>query len=197
MKDQNTSERSIVIVGSGGCGKTCMLHRLINNQFLEKYIPTVFEDSIWQCRLSQLKLKDTAGQEEYEQLIGLSITGSDAIIFCYAVNLPKSFTDIKNKFLHIALENGSPDLKIFLVATKTDLRDGAAITKEDGHRLAKEINAVAFYECSAKTGENVEHVFEAVGAHLQIENSKTGWAQSFMNFLGCSSCFKDSEVEPN
>ena len=50
---------------------------------------------------------------------------------------------------------------IFLVGTKTELRGGAeekGISPKEGIKLAKEINAVAYLECS--TQENVHSVIQ-------------------------------------
>ena len=60
---------------------------------------------------------------------------------------------------------------IFLVGTKTELRGGAeekGISLKEGIKLAKEINAVAYLECS--TQENVHsviQVFKDVAKYVQ------------------------------
>ena len=65
--------------------------------------------------------------------------------------------------------NDGPD--IFLVGTKTELRGGAeekGISLKEGIKLAKEINAVAYLECS--TQENVHsviQVFKDVAKYVQ------------------------------
>ena len=59
---------------------------------------------------------------------------------------------------------------IFLVGTKTDMRDAnladsvdvlcSPISRADGEALAKEIGAKAFIETSAKTGSNLQELFQ-------------------------------------
>ena len=38
--------KKLVIVGDGACGKTCLLTVFKKNEFLETYIPTVFESDV-------------------------------------------------------------------------------------------------------------------------------------------------------
>jgi len=38
--------KKLVIVGDGACGKTCLLIVFKKNEFLEAYIPTVFESYV-------------------------------------------------------------------------------------------------------------------------------------------------------
>ena len=57
----------IVILGGGGVGKSCITFRFVNNQFLEKYDPTI-EDAyrkdfvVPDCEPCVLEILDTAGQ---------------------------------------------------------------------------------------------------------------------------------------
>ena len=38
--------KKLVIVGDGGCGKTCLLTVFSKDQFPEVYVPTVFENEV-------------------------------------------------------------------------------------------------------------------------------------------------------
>jgi len=78
-----------------------------------------------------------------------------------------------------------PDVPQILVGTKTDLRTDPTmlerlaaqgqhpISKEQGEILAKQIKAVKYLECSAKTTENLKTVFdEAVKCVLFSKKKK-------------------------
>ena len=57
----------IVILGGGGVGKSCITFRLVHNQFLERYDPTI-EDSYRKDNfkvddeICPIEILDTAGQ---------------------------------------------------------------------------------------------------------------------------------------
>lgn len=70
MAGANPGQRrhhQIVILGGGGVGKSCLTFRLVHNQFLERYDPTI-EDSYRKDNfkvddeISPIEILDTAGQ---------------------------------------------------------------------------------------------------------------------------------------
>lgn len=52
--------------------------------------------------------------------------------------------------------------KFVLIGNKIDLEEMRKVSTEQGMELAKEIGAVAFIETSAKTGENVNEMFNKI-----------------------------------
>merc|ERR1712110_1314481 len=172
----------VVIVGDGCVGKTCLLHRFKNDKFYKDYVPTVFDTYAAKIHITDtqhvtLELWDTAGQEQYEKLRPLSYANADIIILTYSIDNLTSFENIKQLWLpelHTFFPNGLP--KLILVGNKSDLHSGVAggrrcsfkkgdlVLKEEGQRLAEEIEADGFFECSAKIGDNVQKVFHASGA---------------------------------
>ncbi|KAJ3199118.1 GTP-binding protein Rho1 [Entophlyctis luteolus] len=176
--DQPGPRKKLVVVGDGACGKTCLLVVFSTNKFPETYIPTVFAnyvaDLVVDGTRMQLSLWDTAGQEDYDRLRPLSYPDSHVVLICYAVDSPVSLANIKEKWISEVLHycRGVP---IVLVACKADLRHDPQIiqalamenerpvTYEEGKRVAQQIGAVGFVECSARTGQGVKEVFEQAG----------------------------------
>ncbi|TFY82134.1 hypothetical protein EWM64_g1878 [Hericium alpestre] len=144
-------KKKLVVVGDGGCGKTCLLIVYAENRFPEAYIPTVFENYVTQVpfdgKLIELALWDTAGQEEYDRLRPLSYPESDVILIVFSVDFPVSLANVQDKvratFISVDVQTrffvnqwypevahfceGTP---LILVGTKTDLR------RDDQTRLA-------------------------------------------------------------
>ena len=56
------------------------------------------------------------------------------------------------------MKNADPNIVIGLVGNKLDLNDQRKISKEEASKFAEE-NGLLYFECSAKTGENVRTVF--------------------------------------
>ena len=111
--------KKLVIVGDGGCGKTCLLIVFSKDQFPDIYVPTVFENYVadfevegkqvsWErykrfwckyCKLQvELALWDTAGQEDYDRLRPLSYPDTDVVLLCFGLNAPDSLVNITEKW---------------------------------------------------------------------------------------------------
>ncbi|KAL7912707.1 putative Rho GTPase Rho4 [Trichoderma velutinum] len=154
-----TYSKKIVVVGDGGCGKTCLLISYSQGYFPEKYVPTVFENYITYPthpptgKTVELALWDTAGQEEYDRLRPLSYPETD-LIFWYP------------EVLHFC-----PYTPLILVGLKSDLRHKKScidmlktqgltpVTAEQGMAVAKKMGA-HYMECSSKEMRGVDEIFE-------------------------------------
>ncbi|WFD36992.1 RHO4 protein [Malassezia cuniculi] len=169
-------KKKLVVVGDGGCGKTCLLIVYSQNRFPEEYVPTVFENYVpiveFDGQLVEFALWDTAGQEEYDRLRPLSYPESDVVLLCFAVDYPASLANIQDKWVP-EVTHFCEGVPFLLVGLKTDLRDDPAvitqlaaqgikpITYEQGAQMAAEIGARRYVECSARLGRGVQEVFDA------------------------------------
>ncbi|EJU05585.1 hypothetical protein DACRYDRAFT_113661 [Dacryopinax primogenitus] len=176
-------KKKLVVVGDGGCGKTCLLIVYAENRFPEAYVPTVFENYVttvpYEGKTVELALWDTAGQEEYDRLRPLSYPESDVILIVFAVDFPVSLANVQDKWYPEVAHFCETTPKI-LVGTKIDLRQDdhtrrmlaaqgqVPVTPDQGAGVAREIGA-KYVECSAKTGQGVREVF-----NLALKESMRG-----------------------
>ncbi|KAI0217931.1 cell division cycle 42 [Lamellibrachia satsuma] len=148
-----------------------------------KYVPTVFDNYAVTVMIGgepyTLGLFDTAGQEDYDRLRPLSYPQTDVFLVCFSVVSPSSFENVKEKWVP-EITHHCQKTPFLLVGTQVDLRDDPAtleklsknrqkpISLEQGEKLAKELRAVKFVECSALTQKGLKNVFdEAILAALE------------------------------
>ncbi|KJZ75068.1 GTP-binding protein rhoC [Hirsutella minnesotensis 3608] len=171
-----TYSKKIVVVGDGGCGKTCLLISYSQGYFPEKYVPTVFENYITfpthppTGKTVELALWDTAGQEEYDRLRPLSYPETDLIFVCFAIDCPNSLDNVLDKWYPEVL-HFCPYTPLILVALKSDLRYKKScidmlktqgltpVTTEQGMAVAEKMGA-QYMECSSKEMRGVDEIFE-------------------------------------
>ncbi|CAR24110.1 Cell division control protein 42 [Lachancea thermotolerans] len=180
-----------VVVGDGAVGKTCLLISYTTNQFPADYVPTVFDNYAVTVMIGDepytLGLFDTAGQEDYDRLRPLSYPSTDVFLVCFSVISPPSFENVKEKWFP-EVHHHCPGVPCLIVGTQIDLRDDKVIIEklqrqrlrpisaEQGERLARELRAIKYVECSALTQRGLKNVFdEAIVAALEppvIKKSK-------------------------
>ncbi|KAJ7695805.1 small GTPase-binding protein [Mycena rosella] len=167
--------RKLVIVGDGACGKTCLLIVFSKGTFPEVYVPTVFENYVADIAVDgkrvELALWDTAGQEDYDRLRPLSYPDSHVILVCFAIDSPDSLDNVQEKWVS-EVRHFCWGLPIILVGCKKDLRrdprvieelrktSQGPVTPEEGAAVAQKIGAHRYLECSARSGEGVQEVFQ-------------------------------------
>ena len=120
-----------------------------------------------------LGLFDTAGQEDYDRLRPLSYPQTDVFLVCFSVTSPASFENVKEKWFP-EVHHHCPGVPCLIVGTQIDLRDDPQVleklarqkqrpvTPEQGERLARELGAVKYVECSALTQKGLKNVFDEV-----------------------------------
>ncbi|KAF2135936.1 uncharacterized protein K452DRAFT_292830 [Aplosporella prunicola CBS 121167] len=188
--DAQVMRRKLVIIGDGACGKTSLLSVFTLGYFPTRYVPTVFENYVTDCRVDgksvQLALWDTAGQEDYERLRPLAYSKAHVILIGYSVDSPDSLENVKHKWAEEAQER-CPDVPIILVGLKKDLRDDPLAQEEmrkkslkfttpkAGNDMKEAIGARKYLECSSLTGDGVDDVFEAAtrAALLSVDKSES------------------------
>lgn len=126
-----------------------------------------------------LGLFDTAGQEDYDRLRPLSYPQTDVFLVCFSVTSPASFENVKEKWFP-EVHHHCPGVPCLIVGTQIDLRDDPQVleklarqkqrpvTSEQGERLARELGAVKYVECSALTQKGLKNVFDEVRAVVRL-----------------------------
>lgn len=102
-------------------------------------------------------------------------------LVCFSVTSPASFENVREKWFP-EVHHHCPGVPCLIVGTQVDLRDDPSVReklakqkmqpvrKEDGERMAKELGAVKYVECSALTQYKLKDVFDEVS-----DSGLRGW----------------------
>ena len=114
-----------------------------------------------------LTVYDCSSKEEHLGIRSFAYQDTDVCILCYSVADRNSFENVKSKWSEEIRSLMGHKLPIVLVATQTDLRnsisldDDIPISMDEGQKLANEIQANIFLECTSKCPDLVLKVFES------------------------------------
>ncbi|KAG8817485.1 hypothetical protein FRC17_011213 [Serendipita sp. 399] len=139
----------------------------------------------------ELVLTDTtSGQSQHDEARIRSYSNADAVIICFSIDRPESLRNVQDKWIPEILYF-CQNIPIVVVGCKKDKRDDATayeklqklstalMTPEDGQKIANQIGAKAYLECSSATNDGVEAVFKhAAKATLVVRGRTDGWLGS-------------------
>jgi len=173
-------EYKLVVLGSGGVGKSCFTIQLISGTFVETYDPTLEDSYRKQMTVDEeeaiLNIYDTAGQEDFSAVRDQYIRIGEGFICMYSITNEASFKEVSNlrdKICSITEEESHP---VVLVGNKCDLDSDRQVKKESGEALAKQFGW-RFLEGSAKAKINVTETFMEVVRAIRVHRQGKGEAE--------------------
>ncbi|KAF8470601.1 ras family-domain-containing protein [Kalaharituber pfeilii] len=179
-----SSSVKLVLLGEAAVGKSSLVLRFVNNDFQENKEPTIGAAFLTQkCNLPSRTIKfeiwDTAGQERFASLAPMYYRNAQSALVVYDLTKPTSLTKAKHWVAELQRQ-ASPGIVIALVGNKLDLaipreeggNGGRAVSTEEAKAYAEE-EGLLFFETSAKTGEGVRDVFEAIAGAIPESTLKS------------------------
>lgn len=160
---QHDALYKIIIIGDTGVGKSCVLKRLVENDFKEEHDVTVgveFGSFLVRVEDKVLKLQiwDTAGQESFRSITKIFYRGAHAAIVGYTITKRDTFENLHD-WLHEVRASCSTEVLPILIGNKSDLETHREVSFEEGLRFQKDQKLLYFAETSAKSGDNVDKLF--------------------------------------
>jgi small GTP-binding protein len=155
----------VVLIGAAHTGKTSIANRLVYGEFSSHTMPSTqpayFQKQItYQDEDYALEIWDTAGQEQYHSLSSMFYRDADAGIIVFDLTDQASFVRCKDWVSELRTARGD-SITIVVAGNKHDLTAGRQVTLDALGSLSHQIGAEVF-ETSAKTGENIEFMFNSL-----------------------------------
>lgn len=152
----------VIMVGSGGVGKSALTLQFMYDEFVENYEPTKADSYrkkiLLDCKEVQVDILDTAGQEDYAAIRDNYFRSGEGFLCVFSITELESLTaahELREQILRVKNDENIPFL---LVGNKADLSDRRVVSEEMGREQAEQWN-VRYVETSAKTRHNVNDAF--------------------------------------
>ncbi|XP_032007018.1 ras-related protein Rap-2a isoform X1 [Hylobates moloch] len=183
-------EYKVVVLGSGGVGKSALTVQFVTGTFIEKYDPTIEDFYRKEIEVdsspSVLEILDTAGTEQFASMRDLYIKNGQGFILVYSLVNQQSFQDIKpmrDQIIRVKRRYGLLEktvifedhhfiisfyfvclyekVPVILVGNKVDLESEREVSSNEGRALAEEWGC-PFMETSAKSKTMVDELFAEI-----------------------------------
>ena len=162
-------KKKIIFIGDASTGKTSIINRIHSNFYDENIEATIGVDFVsknirFHGQSIKLQLWDTCGLEKYKGLIPSYIRNSLLVFAVYDISRKYSFVNVQNWINFVkSIEN----TKIVLCGNKSDLSSHREVEAKEGQEMAEK-EGIKFFECSAKTNDNIKYMFFSSIAELSI-----------------------------
>jgi small GTP-binding protein len=154
----------VILTGSFGVGKTSLFQKFIFNEFSEKYLTTIGvrvqkkEIKVEDQDLSIL-LWDIAGEISQDKVPHAYLLGTSGVIYVFDLSRPMTYKNLESDIAY--LKEKIKGVKIKIVGNKADL-----VTEEQIQEISEQLAIPFDITTSAKTGENVEELFQMLGRDM-------------------------------
>lgn len=156
------SLHKVIMVGSGGVGKSALTLQFMYDEFVEDYEPTKADSYRKKVVLDgeevQIDILDTAGQEDYAAIRDNYFRSGEGFLCVFSITEEDSFQATQEFREQILRVKGDGNIPFILVGNKADLSNSRQVQLTTATNKAAEWE-VPYVETSAKTRENVDKVF--------------------------------------
>ena len=122
---QNNDETfKLIIIGDTGVGKSCLLARVMDNDFkLEHQVTIGVEFGSFVIKVDnkivKLQIWDTAGQESFRSITRIFYRGANCVFLCYDITRKETFTNVQEWLMEIK-QHAAADVVVYLIGNRVD-----------------------------------------------------------------------------
>lgn len=156
--------KKVIITGSFGVGKTSLFNRFLYSKFDEKYLTTIgvkVDKKVIEVDGQELNLLlwDVAGEISQDKVPHSYFLGTSGVIYVFDLTRPITAKNLEADLKY--LRKISPGISIKVIGNKKD-----AVSEEEILDFTEKTNVKYDFLTSAKTGENIEDLFNSLGKDL-------------------------------
>lgn len=174
----------VCLIGEGAVGKTSLIRRFVHDDFDDRYLQTLGTkvskkeleiplESEGAVIKVDMTIWDIMGQKGFRELLkDAYFYGAKGIIAVCDVTRRSTLEELDDWIEGVYSVSGK--IPIRFMANKSDLEEELAMNEKDLKQAAKAYDS-PYYFTSAKTGRNVERVFQELAHQIGIDKaSKKG-----------------------
>ncbi|MFW9828441.1 MAG: Rab family GTPase [Candidatus Thorarchaeota archaeon] len=153
------------VFGDSGVGKTSLVDRYLTKQFhddIRSTLGATINIKTLKIRDGKVTLQiwDFGGEEKFRFIFPAYAQGASGGICMFDLTNRDSLRNISNWLL--IFRRATKDTPTILVGSKLDLLKERVVTKQDAYNLITLHRFDKYIECSSKTGENVQLIFQSI-----------------------------------
>lgn len=164
----------VIFVGQEGCGKTCIVNRIVYDTFSDKSKSTIIQTInsttlTYDERSVPIQIFDLAGSEKYTNTVANFFHNAKIAVLVFSIDNLKSFENVdmwKNlidKELNTENETDSDYAFLILVGTKSDKIDERKVEKSNAQEKARNFGCSTDYiEVSSLTGDKIKKLKDEI-----------------------------------
>lgn len=162
----------LVLLGESAVGKSSLVLRFVKDQFDDYRESTIGAAFLTQTvtledqTTVKFEIWDTAGQERYKSLAPMYYRNANCAVVVYDITQAASLEKAKT-WIRELQRQADPSIVIALCGNKLDLFGRRQVTEEEASKYADE-EGLLWSETSAKTGEGVNAIFNAIAKKLPL-----------------------------
>lgn len=170
-------EYKIVVLGSGGVGKSAFTVQFVQGVFVEVYDPTIEDSYRKNIEIDdiqvQLEILDTAGTEQFTAMRDLYMKDGQGFMLIYSIIAQATFNDLQDIREQISRVKDRDDFPCVVVGNKCDLEDQRSVSKLEVRNWATKFQGCQFMEASAKAKINVTEAFYSLVKQINQDLDKS------------------------
>lgn len=186
MSETRFAQFKLVLLGESAVGKSSIVHRFVKNTFDDMRESTIGAAFLTQTitlpevnTTVKFEIWDTAGQERYKSLAPMYYRNANAALCVYDITSQSSFQKAQD-WINELKKQAPEGIVVALVGNKADLSEQRQVAQADVdqylYQLAQEAEQdgskpVIHMECSAKSGQGVLEIFNAIARALPVEQA--------------------------